>query len=276
VAGKGKSSVSPDRALPEAAPALSFPEGVVLDPAGHLFIADTCRRRVLKVTPEGAVLTLAGPPEIAFPAGLAVDSNGHLFIADSENHRVLGIDPEGRHTPVAGTGTPGFSGDGGPATAARLHAPWGLAVDAPGHLYLADAANHRIRRVAPDGTITTVAGVGAPGFAGDGGLATAAQLDRPTGVAVDSQGNLFIVDSLNGRVRKVGTDQWITTVFGGSGGEGEAAARYYPASVAVDGEGTLLITDPFHHQVFQVKGQAAPGLIAGRPFPLPLSSQSDR
>jgi sugar lactone lactonase YvrE len=169
-----------------------------------------------------------------------------------------------------GTGTGGFSGDGGAATAAELNEPWGLAVDSRDNLFIADANNHRVRKVAPDGTIVTVAGVGTAGFSGDGGAATAAQLDRPIGVAVDSQGSLFIVDSLNGRIRNVGLDGVSTTVFDGTGedrGAASSAARYYPASVAVDRKGNLLIADPFRHRVLAVSGVAAPGLMAGQLCP---------
>jgi DNA-binding beta-propeller fold protein YncE len=111
--------------------------------------------------------------------------------------------------------------------------------------------------VTPDGLIFTVAGVGRAGFSGDGGPATAAQLDRPLDVAVDSAGNLFLVDSLNGRIRKVGGDGVITTVFT-SGGEGDVGAHHYPARVAVDAAGNLLIADPFQQRVIIMAGVAAP------------------
>src|SRR5262249_2642663 len=141
------------------------------------------------------------------------DDEGSLYISDTGRHRVLKLGPEGRLSVVARTGTAGFSGDGGPATVAQLNGPWGLAIDARSNLYIADAANHRVRRVTLTGTITTVAGTGTPGFSGDGGPASMARLDRPLHLAVDSLGNLFTVDSLNGRVRKVGSDGVITTVL---------------------------------------------------------------
>src|SRR6202023_1221138 len=106
-------------------------------------------------------------------------------------------------TTVAGNGTWGFSGDGGPATSALLHNPYGVAVDAAGNLYIADSNNSRIRRVTPSGTITTAAGNGTPGFSGDGGMATAAQLNKPIGMAVDAAGNLYIADCYNNRIRRV-------------------------------------------------------------------------
>jgi DNA-binding beta-propeller fold protein YncE len=234
-----------------------FPEGVVTDATGNLYIADRTQRLVQRVTPEGNSVTLAGPPELAMPTGLALDSSGHLYISDAQRHRVLKVDPEGALTTAAGTGVAGCSGEGGPATAARLGEPWGLAVDRHGSLTIADAGNHRVRRVTPDGRIFTVAGVGRAGFSGDGGPATAAQLDRPLDVAVDSDGNLFLVDSLNGRIRRVGIDGVITTVFT-SGGEGDVGAHHYPARVAVDAAGNLLIADPFQQRVIIMAGVAAP------------------
>jgi DNA-binding beta-propeller fold protein YncE len=233
-----------------------FPEGVVTDATGNLYVADRSQRRVQRVTPEGNSVTLVGPPELGMPTGLALDRTGHLYISDAQRHRVLKVDPEGALTMAAGTGIAGCSGEGGPATAARLGEPWGLAVDRHGSLYIADAGNHRVLWVAPHGLIFTVAGVGWAGFSGDGGPATAAQLDRPLDVAVDSAGNLFLVDSLNGRIRKVGGDGVISTVFT-SGGEGDASAHYYPARVAVDAAGNLLIADPFQQRVITIAGVAA-------------------
>jgi predicted esterase/sugar lactone lactonase YvrE len=270
VAGTGLQSFDADPAPLAVNAHLTYPEAIALNARGDLFIADTYKHLVRKVDPEGMIRTVAGPTELSFPTGLAVDGAGHLFMADSENHRVLRAAPDGALTAAAGTGTPGFSGDGGAATGARLNVPSGLAVDRRGNLFIADAANHRIRKVAPDGTITTVAGSGTAGFSGDGGAATAAQLNQPSSMAIDSRGSLFIVDRLNHRVRQVGRTGTITTVFGGeAGGEGtsaHAAPRFSPFSVAADREGNLLIVDPFHHRVWKVAGIAAPGLVAGRPF----------
>jgi sugar lactone lactonase YvrE len=243
-----------------------FLEGVVADAAGNLYIIAASRSEVLQVTPEGVVVPLAGPADLSVPTGLALDDEGSLFISDSGRHRVLKLGPEGRLRTVAGTGTAGFSGDGGPATAAQLNGPWGLAVDLHGNLSIADAANHRVRRVTPAGIISTMAGAGIPGFTGDGGPATLARLDRPLDLTVDSQGTLFIVDSLNGRVRRVDREGVITTVFDSGGESGAASAGYYPARVAVDAAGHLLVADPFSHRIIQVPGVAAPGLRARGPF----------
>jgi sugar lactone lactonase YvrE len=264
-------SFDPERIAHAAGAAWFLLQGMVLDASGNLYLADAATGCVRRVTAEGVVLPIAGPPELSLPSGLASDTTDQLYIADAENHRVLTVDREGCLAAVAGTGAAGFSGDGGAAIAAHLNEPWGLAVDSRGSLFIADAGNHRIRKVTPSGTITTVAGVGTAGFSGDGGAAAAAQLDRPIGVAVDRQGNLFIVDSLNGRIRKVGPDGVITTVFDGfdqSRGADPTAARYYPARVAVDRKGNLLIADPFRHRVFLVPGAAEPGLIVDQFLPI--------
>jgi sugar lactone lactonase YvrE len=226
-------------------------EGTVADRAGNLFITDSAQGRVLQVTPDGRVVTRVDSADLSVPTGLALDEEGSLYISDSGRHQVLKLGQDSCLLVVAGTGVGGFSGDGAPATTAQLNGPWGLALDLAGRLFIADAANHRIRQVAPDGTIRTVVGTGLAGFLGDGGPATAARLDRPLGLAVNRQGNLFMVDSLNGRVRKVDGEGVITTVFC-------ATAGYYPASIAEDHEGNLLVADPFQHRIITVAGVVAP------------------
>ena len=139
---------------------------------------------------------ILGTSASLFPPGsVAVDGTGNVFFADE--HVVLRLDATtGGLTLVAGNGTPGYSGDGGPAAGAQLHGPSGVAVDASGSVYIADTYNHRIRKVS-NGTITTVAGSGIPGFSGDNGPATSAQLNFPAGVALDSTGGLYIADTYN-------------------------------------------------------------------------------
>lgn len=196
---------------------LNVPEGVAAGNAGVLYIADTGNHAIREVLASGLILTIAGTGEPGYagdgrpasaallrsPAGVAVDAAGNVYVADTGNHAVRKIDLLGMIATVAGTGAPGFSGDGGPAAEARLQAPAHLALDADGNLYIADTGNHRIRRVAPDGTITTIAGAGTPGFSGDGGAALAAELNEPAGVAVGSSRNLFIADRANNRVRRL-------------------------------------------------------------------------
>jgi trimeric autotransporter adhesin len=188
---------------------------------------------------------------------VAVDAAGNLYIADLDvSRRVRKVSKE-MITPVAGNGTRGFGGDNGPATSAMLAEPKGVAVDAAGNLYIADRANHRIRKVS-NGVITTVAGNGTPGFSGDDGPATSAMLNNPEDVAVDAAGNLYIADELNHRIRRV-SNGVITTVAGngrrGAGddnGPAASAQLLYPQGVAVDSAGNLYITARNDHRIHKV------------------------
>ena len=179
-----------------------------------------------------------------FPRGLAVDGAGNLFIADTQNHRIRKVDCSGVITTVAGNGTSGFSGDGGPATEASLAAPGGVAVDSAGNLFIADHDNHRIRKMDAAGIISTVAGNGrargrartqTQGLGGDGGPATAANLDSPGGVTVDGAGNLFIAEGQ--RVRKVDPSGIISA-------PAPLPADYrFARAVVVDGAGNLFLAE---------------------------------
>jgi sugar lactone lactonase YvrE len=193
--------------------------GIAVDQDGNLFVSETIRQTIWKVSPTGVKTLVAGTgngtwgfsgdggpataAQLSFPNGITLDKNGNLFIADSWNNRIRKISSNGIISTIAGNGTAGFGGDGGPATAAQLWYPLGVAVDPAGNLFIADSHNNRIRRVSPDGTMTTVAGNGTFGFSGDGGPPASAQLDYPSAIAVDSKGNLFIADSGNNRIREV-------------------------------------------------------------------------
>lgn len=219
VAGGGGSGFSGDGG-PATQAQLSSPEGIELDAAGNLFIADQGNDRIRRVdAATGIITTIAGngqfgfagdgglatQAELRFPTAVAVDGAGNVFIADLGNNRIRRVDAAtGIITTVAGTGQAGFNGDGIPATQAQLNFPVGVDVDAAGTIYVADTSNHRIRRVDPNtGIITTVAGTGTEGFDGDGGPATAADLNDPFAVAVDGFGNLWITDTDNNRIRRV-------------------------------------------------------------------------
>jgi hypothetical protein len=201
----------------------------------------------------------AANAELFWPAGVAVDASGNLFIADGGNNRIREVGTNGIITTVAGNGTRGYSGHGGPATNAELGLPQGVAVDASGNLFIADTYNMRIRKVGTDGIITTVAGNGTLGYSGDGGAATNAELEYPWGVAVDASGILFIADSSNNRIREVGTDGIITTVAGngtngyfGDGGAATNAELSDPYGVAVDASGNLFIADTDNERIREV------------------------
>jgi uncharacterized protein (TIGR03437 family) len=209
VAGSGPAGFNGDGVATSVE--LSWPYDVALDPAGNLYIADTVNSRIRKVTPAGALTTVAGngsggfgPPsgdggpateaDLDYPTDVAVDSAGNIFIAEWGNSRIRKVTvATGIISTVAGTGTAGFNGDG-VATSSQLSKPWGVAVDNAGNLFIADNGNNRIRKVTPAGAISTVAGTGTAGYAGDGGSATSAQLASPEGIAVDSAGDIFFTD----------------------------------------------------------------------------------
>ena len=216
VAGDGTRGYGGDGG-PAVAAQLRYPEGVAVDGSGNLYIADSSNHRIRKVDAAGVITTVAGDgtegfggdggPAVAaqldFPQGVALDGAGNLYIADTYNHRIRKVDAAGVISTVAGDGTEGYGGDGVPAVAALLNRPGGVAVDGSGNLYIADSGNDRIRKVDAAGVITTVAGDGTEGFGGDGGPAVAAQLDHPTGVALDDAGNLYIADYDNHRIRRL-------------------------------------------------------------------------
>jgi uncharacterized protein (TIGR03437 family) len=200
----------------------------------------------------------AASAELHGPYGVAADSAGNLYIADSGNQRIRRV-ANGVISTAAGNGTLGYSGDNGPATAAQLNTPYGVAVDSAGNLYIADSGNNVIRKLS-NGVITTVAGNGTSGYTGDNGPATSAQLNTPSWVAVDSAGNLYITDVGNNVVRKVSVSNGvITTVagngtyaFGGDNGPATGAAFYQPMGVAVDSAGNLYIADTGNQRIRKV------------------------
>jgi cysteine-rich repeat protein len=285
VAGTGAVGFSGDGGAATSAH-LSSPQGVAVDGLGNLFIADMGNHRVRRVdAATGVITTMAGTGAAGFsgdggpaasaelnsPRGLAVDGLGNLLIADRSNHRIRRVDADsGNITTVAGTGTSGYTGDGGPAVGAQVGAPQRVAVDGPGNLFIADTSNHCIRKVDTGGTITTVAGTGNLGDAGDGGPATSAQLSSPLGVAVDRLGNVVIADTFNSRIRRVDTAGVITTVtgtdtpgFSGDGGPASEAQVDRPSSVVVDGLGNLVIADGQNHRIRRVGTDGVMTTVAG-------------
>ena len=272
VTGTGVAGFSGDGG-PATQASLYDPRGLAVGPDGSLYIADSWNVRIRRVGPDGIITTVAGPGVCGFsgdggPAtqaslnnaqGVAVGPDGSLYIADTSNNRIRRIGPDGIITTVAGEGNGGLSGNGGPATQARLYNPSGVAVGPDGSLYIADSTNYRIRRVGPDGIITTVAGTGGEGFSGDGGPATQATLRYPIGVAVGPDGNLYIADGRDNRIRRVGPDGIITTVagtgvggFSGDGGPATQATLFYPEGVAVGPDGNLYIADTYNHRILRI------------------------
>jgi len=227
-----------------ALPAADVPAYTIQTVAGSSFMGD------------GGPATAA---QIGSIQGVAMDGKGNLYLSDTDNNRVRKVDPGGIITTIAGTGTAGFSGDGGPATSAQLNLPYGLAVDSARNLYIADLGNNRVRRVGPDGTIVTIAGTGVEGYSGDGGPASAAQLSTPRNLAVDAAANLYIAEFAGHRVRKMTPAGAIATVagtgiagLGGDGGPATVAQISFPAGLAVDRTGALLIADSGNNRVRKI------------------------
>ena len=191
--------------------------------------------------------------------GIAVDHSGVLYLSDTDRNLIRRIDAKGIVTTIAGTGVAGYGGDGGPATAAQINLPYGLAIDLAGNLYFADLGNNRVRRIAPDGSITTAAGTGVKGSLGDGGLAANAQLMTPRNVAVDAAGNLYISEFEGHRIRKVTADGKIATIAGvgiaGFRGDGSLAVNAqiaYPCGLTVDRSGNLYFADSQNQRIRKI------------------------
>jgi sugar lactone lactonase YvrE len=284
-AGNGKLGASGDGG-PATDAELDDARGVLADSSGDLLIADGEDNQVRMVA-AGIISTVAGnghplfgfaigdggpatAAEMTFPVGMVRDAGGNLFIADDANSRVRRVDTSGNITTIAGTGGSGFSGDQGPAINAELSGPYGLALDSKGNLYLSDVGNNRIRRIDPSGIITTVAGTGTAGFAGDTGSAVQAELNVPLGIAVDAADNLYIADFSNNRIRKVDGNGTITTVAGGGssgllgdGGPATSAVLAQPSAVAVDLSGNFYIADTTSSRVRKVDTQGIINTLAG-------------
>ncbi len=270
-AGTGSAGHSGDGAAATAAQ-INRPYGITEDASGNIYIAGYFEQCVRKVSPSGIITTIAGTGTAGYsgdggpataaklncPLGVILDGTGNIYITDYGNFRVRKINTSGVITTYAGTGTSGFSGDGGPATAAKFGYPQALALDATGNLYVVDESNARIRVISPTGIINTFAGNGTAGFNSDGIPATASELNHPTGVAADAIGNIYIADYSNQRIRVVSSSGIINTVAGvgtqgysGDGGLATAAQLNRPTGVSVN-SGYLYITDCFNHAIRKV------------------------
>jgi hypothetical protein len=267
VAGNGRAGFDGDGG-PAARARLNFVHAVASERGGSFLIADTFNQRIRRVDAAGRILTVAGigspgyggdggpalSAALSGPHGVAATRDGGFLIADTENDRVRLVTAAGTITTVTGTGTRGFSGDGGPAATAQLSRPFAIAVLADGGFLITDTGNQRVRRVDPAGRITTAAGTGTPGFAGDGGRAVKAKLRGPSGVAVTGDGGFLIADELNSRIRRVTRFGVISTVAGGGRGEGNggpaAQARLeQPKAVLATADGGTLIADAGYARV---------------------------
>ena len=270
IAGTGKPGFGGDNG-PATSAQMDYPDSIAIDATGNVYFSDTLNNRVRRVS-NSIITTVAGngtlqsgdsvqatSAQLAGPSGIAADSAGNVYIADSGSGRIRKVS-QGVISTIVGSGTTGVvssGGDNGPALSAQLATPSGIALDSAGNLYIAEAAASRIRKVS-GGIISTVAGNATHGFGGDNGPATSAQLNAPTGVAIDSAGNLYIADSLNQRVRKV-SNGVITTIagngtvgFSGDNGLATSAELHQPAGVSVDAVGNIYISDSVNARVRKI------------------------
>jgi hypothetical protein len=282
-AGTGVSGYSGDGG-PATSAELVSPYAVAIDSAGNIYTADYGGNRVRKITPAGIISTFAGTgagsstgdgglatsATLNGPNGVALDSAGNVYIGEEHGARVRKVTTAGIISTVAGNGTQGYSGDGGPATSAELTDPENITVDSSGNLYIADTYGNRIRKVNTSGTISTFAGTGTAGYNGDNIAATSAQLSAPYDVITDTSGNVYISDTNNNRVRKVSASGIITTIagtgtasFGGDGGAATSAYINGAIQISMDTSGNLYIADQSNHRIRKVNSSGIISTIAG-------------
>lgn len=292
-AGRRVRRITPGGFIRTVANGQSFtdPVSAVMDTRGVLRVADYAGNRIFSVAPDAKVTVAAGDGTAGFrgdnalatgarlnrPREMVLDRAGNLIFADSLNHRIRRIGVNGVITTIAGTGTRGFSGDGRLATQAQLNTPRGVFLDPAGVLYIADSGNHRIRRIAANGLITTVAGNGSADDAGDGAPALQAALNSPSSVSMDPAGALLIADTFNHKIRRVTPDGIIETIAGdgtpGNDGDGETslAARFrFPTSIAVDTAGVIYIADHENQRIRRLTPAVPEPLIEPEPDPVAL------
>ena len=281
IAGNGIIAASGDGG-PATSASVNNPSSVALDGAGNIFFTDSGNNAVRRIDANTGIITTfagtlgqhgfsgdGGPSNLATlntPNGIAFDAAGNLYIADTGNNLIRKVTAAtGFISTFAGNNSQGFSGDGGAAAGASLNAPWSVTPAPSGMIYIADQGNNRIRSVDTAGIIRTIVGTGAAGYSGDGGAASAAQLNVPANVAIDVGSNLYISDSGNNVIRKVNpTTQVINTVAGnstesisGDNGPATQAGLYGPYTLALDGVGNLYIADVFHNRIREITTSSA-------------------
>ena len=288
IAGTGKPTGS--RGLPEGRLLarevdLAMPEGLVVDRDDSILLTDSYNHVIWRLDQQGYLERFAGTGErgrggegvkalesaFAFPCDVRLDSKGNIFVADLGNNRIRKITRDGIVTTVAGTGVPGYAGDGGPAINAQLNAPWGIFLDKDDNLLIADSNNDVIRKVGNDGIIRTIAGNGQEGYEGDGGPALAAKLNTPQSLAVDSAGRILIGDEHNDAIRVLELDGTIRTLVGskgpgfwGDGGPASEAQIADPENLWVRKDGSILISVRDNARLRMISQEGIISTLAGK------------
>lgn len=252
------------------------PHGVAFDSSGNVFVADFSSNKIRRVTPAGVVSTFAGSgvaggvdgvgtaASFNSPRQVAVDSSGTVYVAESEGHKIRKITPGGVVSTLAGSGEQGSADGAGSAASFRF--PFGIAVDGIGNVYVGDLNNNKVRKISPDGVVSTLAGSGASG--GANGTGAAASFNRPAGVAVDVDGNVYVVEVTGQRVRKI-TPAGVVSTLAGSGvqgsadGNGTAASFRNAEGIAVDGRGNVLVADTGNHKIRRITPAGVVSTLAG-------------
>jgi len=281
-----------------------FPFDITIDTAGNLYVADSSNNRIRKITPRGEVSTLAGSGRAAssaldggyadglgeaarfnVPGGITIDKEGNLYVSDSANHRIRKITPRGEVSTFAGDGKRDFAD--GPGEAARFNVPGDITIDKEGNLYVVDTFNHRIRKISPEGEVSTFAGGSAQtdeegggetnkylgGFSD--GQGSAAQFRRPHGIVIDASANLYVADTFNNRIRKI-TPRGEVSTFAGSGraalpaldggyadGPGNVAEFYLPSDITIDTAGNLYVADTLNNRIRKITPKGEVSTLAG-------------
>ncbi len=281
VAGNGTYGYSGD-GVAATSTMLYAPGGLTVDTIGNIYFADKLNYRIRKINRSGIISTVAGDGSAGFggdgyaatnaqlydPNSVEIDRLGNLYIADLGNRRIRKVDTAGIITTIAGNGTAGFGGDAGAATNAQLSGPTDMAIDNTGNLYIADQYSSQIRIVNTSGIITRFAGINTRGYGGDGGQATAAELNGPSAVAVDTNGNVYITEILNDRVRMVDRSGIISSIsgtgvegFSGDGGPASVAKLFNPTEIATDQYCNLFIADKNNYRVRRISALGTPPVV---------------
>ena len=253
---------------------IDAPSDVAVDKNGNVYVTELISNRVKKISPTGVITIIAGGGgardfthdavathvSLWAPDGIAVDSEGTIYFAERFNHCISKVTKDGMISTIAGTGTGGYNGEDIPATDAQLNGPMGIALDAAGNIYVAEQGNERVRKISLSGNITTVAGCGTSGYNGDNILATTALLNYTRDVAVDKDGNVYIADLSNQRIRRVNGTGIITTVAGtgivgysGDGGPAIDAQLKSPGCITINSFGNLYIADIDNERIRRVR-----------------------